>query len=208
METNEIKPLYTQVLIVGGGITGLSAALFLLAQGINPLVIERHKATSVHPRARGFDIRTMELLRELGLSEKVREAGKALGPSWGIMTNKSLVDALAKKKRHKTAGMKFPSQMKGVESLAAMSPESGARCIQDLSEPVLLQAARERGAQILFHTELLSFNQHEQGITGVIGNRETGEQQLVHAGYMIAADGAKSEIGEALHAKSDGPGAL
>jgi len=120
-----------QVLIVGGGISGLSAALFLLKQGITPLLVERHKSTSIHPRARGFDVRTMELYRELQLSEPIREAGKALAAAWGIHTGSSIAEVLKKIKPREGEGIKFPAQMKGMEVLAAQSPETGARCTQD-----------------------------------------------------------------------------
>lgn len=206
---NDLSNLpHVPVLIVGGGVTGLSAALFLLQQGVKPLLIEKHQSTSIHPRARGFDTRTMELMRTLGLSETIREAGKSLAPSWGILTGKSLAQALAKKKQRKKEGIKFPSQMKGLEAVAMMSPETGARCTQDLSEPVLLQAVLDRGADVAFHTELLSFSMNEAGTTAVIKDRQTGEQQMINADYMIAADGAGSRIREMLQAKWEGKGSL
>jgi putative polyketide hydroxylase len=204
METDKKVP----VLIIGGGISGLTAALFLLKHDVIPLVIERHRSTSIHPRARGFDIRTMELYRELGLSEQIREAGKALSPGWGIHTSSSLAAALKKIKPREGKAIQFPIQMKGLEALAAESPEIGARCTQDLSEPVLLEAAKERGAEISFFTELLSFQQNETGVTAIVRNRETGEQQIILADYMIAADGAKSNIREALNAETTGKGVL
>ncbi|MDN5285318.1 MAG: 2,4-dichlorophenol 6-monooxygenase [Mucilaginibacter sp.] len=204
METDKKVP----VLIVGGGISGLTAALFLLKHNIIPLVIERHRSTSIHPRARGFDIRTMELYRELSLSEQIREVGKALSPGWGIYTNSSLAGALKKVKPRKGAALQSPIQMKGLEALAAESPEMNARCTQDLSEPVLLEAAKERGAEIFFFTELLSFQQDEAGVTAIIRHRETGEQQTLQADYMIAADGAKSNIRETLKAETIGKGVL
>ncbi|GHO62276.1 hypothetical protein KSC_011680 [Ktedonobacter sp. SOSP1-52] len=54
--------LRVPVLIVGGGIVGLSASLFLLQQDIPFLLVERHSGTSIHPRARGVNNRTMILL--------------------------------------------------------------------------------------------------------------------------------------------------
>lgn len=193
----------TDVIIVGAGVAGLSAALFLLQQGITPLLVERHKGTSIHPRARGFDVRTMELYRELGLAEAIREAGKALAPAWGILHDTSLADALAKRKRLKK---QRPEKM--FEGLGALSPEMGARCTQDLSEPVLLAAALERGADIRFYTELLSFTQDDSGVLAVLRNRENGEEWQVQALYLIAADGAKSPVRTALHASTVGKGAL
>jgi 2-polyprenyl-6-methoxyphenol hydroxylase-like FAD-dependent oxidoreductase len=207
MAAKEISQINTPVLIVGGGITGLSAALFLLHQGIAPLLVERKPSVSIQPKARGFDIRTMELLREINLSEQIREAGKALSPSRGILTNQSLAKALEKRKPKKEK-FPYPSPMKGLESIAALSPETPARCTQDLSEPILLHAARQRGANIQLNTELLSFSQGEESITAIISNRETGVQTKVIADYIIAADGAKSFIRETLKAKTQGKGAL
>ena len=193
----------TEVIIIGGGVVGLSAALFLLHQGITPLLVERHKSTSIHPRARGFDVRTMELYRELGLADAIREAGKALAPAWGILHDDSMAEALKKRK---------PSKKKGPENmfkeLSVFSPETAARCTQDLSEPVLLAAAKERGAGIHFHTELLSFTQDASGVTAVLRNRDSGEERQVQARYLIAADGAKSSIRETLRASTVGKGPI
>ncbi|MBV9229927.1 MAG: FAD-dependent oxidoreductase, partial [Chloroflexi bacterium] len=63
------------VLIVGGGLVGLSTSLFLTQHGIPSLLVERHPGTAIHPRARGINFRTMELFRELGVEEQLRAAG-------------------------------------------------------------------------------------------------------------------------------------
>src|SRR5437588_9661643 len=68
----------TPVLIVGGGLVGLSTSLFLTQHGIPSLLVERHASTAIHPRARGINFRTMELFRELGLEEPLRVAGAEL----------------------------------------------------------------------------------------------------------------------------------
>lgn len=200
--------LHVPVLIAGGGITGLSAALFLLQQGVRPLLVERHRSTSIHPRARGFDIRTMELFRELGVGEAVREAGKALGPAWGVLRADTLAEALKGLKPREGGPITYPSQLKGLESLAALTPESGARCTQDLAEPVLRTAAEERGATLLFYTEMISFSQDDSGVTAVLQNRETGETTTVTADYLIAADGAGSPVRQKLQLPVAGPGVL
>ena len=54
------------VLIVGGGLVGLSTSLFLSWYGISSLLVERHAGISLHPRAAGFNARTLELFRLLG----------------------------------------------------------------------------------------------------------------------------------------------
>lgn len=64
----------TPVLIVGGSMVGLSAALFLARQGVRPLLVERHPEISTHPRAQAASPRTMELLDGIGLGDQVRAA--------------------------------------------------------------------------------------------------------------------------------------
>jgi putative polyketide hydroxylase len=39
------------VLVVGGGITGLSSALFLAWHGVPCVLVERHPDLLIHPRA-------------------------------------------------------------------------------------------------------------------------------------------------------------
>ena len=194
------------VLIVGGGVVGLSAALFLLQQGIVPLLVEKHAGTSIHPRARGFDIRSMELFRSLGLSEDIREAGKALDPAWGIIIDTSMASAVSKRKP--VDKRKGPEMLVKAANMDNLSPETGARCTQDLSEPVLLAAAKARGAQVAFNTLCTSFTQDDTGVTAYLRHRETGETQTVRANYMIAADGAGSGIRQALNATTEGAGSL
>ncbi|NML21460.1 hypothetical protein HHL16_11275 [Pseudoflavitalea sp. G-6-1-2] len=193
------------VLIAGGGVVGLSAALFLLEQGIPVVLIEKHSGTSIHPRARGFDTRTMEIFRETGLSAPIREAGKALAPAWGIYRNSSLVKSISKRKANSKTS---PVNMLGIQALLQMSPEFVARCTQDLSEPVLLEAVIKRGGTVMFHAELTKFTQDMNGVTAHILHRGTGEKTFIRSSWMIAADGAKSSIRESLKAKTTGRGSM
>jgi 2-polyprenyl-6-methoxyphenol hydroxylase-like FAD-dependent oxidoreductase len=60
------------VLIVGGGPSGASTALFLARYGIPSLVISKHRSTANTPRAHIFNQRAMEALRDAGLEEILR----------------------------------------------------------------------------------------------------------------------------------------
>ncbi len=73
------------VLIVGGSLVGLSVAMFLALHGIKSLVIEKHRGTAIHPRAGYFQLRTIEMLRQAGIEDKVIEAAHALyDPNGGL----------------------------------------------------------------------------------------------------------------------------
>lgn len=64
----------TSVLVIGGGLVGLSSALFLAWQGVPTILIEKHPGSSPHPRAIGYTHRTMELLRAVGIEDKIPRA--------------------------------------------------------------------------------------------------------------------------------------
>src|ERR1700744_4763555 len=91
--------LSVPVLVVGAGVTGLSASLFLAPQGGRALLVERREGPSLHPRARGVNGRTMELMRELGLADEIRAAGERLAPAVGIHAGQSLVEGLERQGR-------------------------------------------------------------------------------------------------------------
>jgi putative polyketide hydroxylase len=54
---------HVPVLIAGGGLAGLSAAMFLARLGVRTVLAERYPTTSIHPRARGQNPVVMEALR-------------------------------------------------------------------------------------------------------------------------------------------------
>ncbi|WPV66091.1 FAD-dependent oxidoreductase [Chitinophaga sp. LS1] len=195
----------TQVLIVGGGITGLTAALFLAQQGVNFILIEKQKGTSIHPRARTIDIRTMELFRGLGLSEELREGGKALAPAWGILRGINLVETLNTTKSDIIGNANFPKQFAAMKALGEKSPESVCRCTQDISEAIIYQKAKHH--DLRFNHQLLTFQQDENSVAAVVKNKETEEIYTIQANYMIAADGANSMIRKQLEIPLAGHGA-
>ncbi|MBO0790052.1 MAG: FAD-dependent monooxygenase [Ktedonobacteraceae bacterium] len=196
---------HVPVLIVGGGIVGLSASLFLSHQGIASLLVERHAGTSIHPRARGVNGRTMELYRELGIDEKLRAAGAELADTFGIFRGRTLAEVIEARPR-KVEGKK--RKLPGAGLIANLSPTTASRGTQDKFEPVLLAAARECGGDLRFNTELLSFEQDGEGVTAIVRERADGREYTVRADYMIAADGAGSRVRSALGVLTSGSGSL
>ncbi|MBX9703657.1 MAG: FAD-dependent oxidoreductase, partial [Silvanigrellaceae bacterium] len=66
-------PVTIPVLIVGAGPVGLCMALGLARAGIECLLVEKHPTTTNHPKARGVNIRSMEIFRLWGLETAMRE---------------------------------------------------------------------------------------------------------------------------------------
>src|SRR5712672_3595727 len=64
-----------EVLIAGAGPTGLVLALWLAKLGIRVRIIDKSAEPGTTSRALALQARTLELYRQLGLAEKVVEAG-------------------------------------------------------------------------------------------------------------------------------------
>ncbi|KAF2099151.1 FAD-binding monooxygenase-like protein [Rhizodiscina lignyota] len=196
-------PTHVPVLIIGGGIVGLSASLCLSRHGVHSLAIERHSGTSIHPRARSVNARTMELFRHLGIDDLVREAGASMSATFGMHTGQSLKEVIEAKQRTKGV-RKLP--LRGLS--ATISPVSGAFVTQDMIEPVLVDAARQHGGDVRFYIECVGVEQHGDSVTATLRDRESGVTSIVRADYLIAADGAKSPIRAHLGVRVTGQGTM
>ncbi|WP_326675538.1 FAD-dependent oxidoreductase [Streptomyces sp. NBC_01237] len=196
---NENVDLRVPVLIVGGSLVGLSASLFLGRLGVEHLLVEKHAATSTHPRGRGNNVRTMEVFRVAGAEPLIRDAASVLADNHGILQAFSLT------------GGEEEWLFKEIDpggALARFSPSGWCLCSQNDLEPVLLDHAREQGGDLRFSSELMSFAQDASGVTAVVKNRESGEHTTVRADYLIAADGPRSPIREQLRIGRSGAGDL
>jgi putative polyketide hydroxylase len=181
----------TSVLVAGGGLVGLTAALVLRHHGVAVTVAEKRTTPSPQPKARRFHVRSMEIFRELGLAGLVREAARDLADHDHMAEGHTLAQAA-----------QLPLwQPAGQQPVADISPELPCLIAQDLLEPLLRTAAARAGAVVLPGTALTGFEQDGDGVTGLLGDT------AIRARYLIAADGAHSSVREALGITRSGRGA-
>jgi putative polyketide hydroxylase len=178
------------VLIVGAGLAGLSAAMFLGVHGVPALVVERHPTTSIYPKARGQFPHTMEALRVAGVDQRMLAAGPK-DPGMRIVVGESVTGRIYK-----------DLLIDENPDFSALSPAPWANASQEAAEPILLERARELGAEVRFATELLDFTQDADGVTAELS---TGP---VRARYLVAADGHRSPVRHALGIGTHGRGEL
>jgi len=189
-------PINREVLIVGGGLNGLTTALLLAHHGVECLVVERHPDTSIQYKFAGISPRSMEIFRSLGIEEEIRAKRTGDQQAGGVARGKNLADPAIEWMR--------PHAWPDINGL---SPTPPATCDQHVLEPILRAHAERLGADVRFNTELVSFVQDGE-VRALIRNRETGEEQEVQAAYLTGADGANGTTREAVGIAHNGPGVL
>src|SRR5262245_47400602 len=184
------------VVIAGGGLIGLSTAMFLAQQGIASIAVERLKGGSRLPRAAHFHMRTLELFRLAGIEDEVkRRSEDDFLPEGAIIA----MDNLSGKKLADIIG----SLNAGVE---ALSPCRRLFISQPSLKPILRRRAKEAGAQLLEGYAVASVAQDDNGVTVTAKNVDSGESKELRGRYLVGADGAHSVVRELLGIPLDGRG--
>ena len=185
------------VAIIGGGLVGLSTAMFLAQHGVPSLTIERLRGGSPLPRAAHFHLRTLELFRAAGIDDDVRaQSEKEFLPEGAIIA----MDSLAGRKLADI----IPSLNVGVDD--DLSPCRRLFVSQPGLEPILRGRAEQAGAEVLEGHEVVSAHQDDDGVTVTARSADSGADRTIRAGYVVAAEGAHSTQREALDIPFDGRG--
>ncbi|HEY3614881.1 MAG TPA: FAD-dependent monooxygenase [Gaiellales bacterium] len=185
------------VVIVGGSLVGLSTAVFLGAQGVPSLVVERHPGTAIHPRAALVSQRSIELFRTLGMQAEIESAAAAeFVQNGAIMSVESLGG--------KELAWYFRSINEGVEDL---SPSPRLFVTQIGLEPILRRRAQAYGARLEYSSEVVGLAQDSDGVD-VRVRAGDGSERTVRTRYAVAADGVKSGVRDLLGIANHGHGSF
>ncbi|MEV5964264.1 FAD-dependent monooxygenase [Kribbella sp. NPDC051952] len=181
----------TAVLVVGGGVTGLSLALLLAQQGVRPILVERHPSTAIMPKARAFNPRTLEIYRALGLEGEIRrhtsllaDFPEMIGAETLTGTERFRLDLLAH-----------------VRPPEGVSPTDWALIDQDDLERILRAHAERYGADVRFGAELISLDQDADGVRATV--RDQQAEYVIQADYLVAADGHRAGVRHKLGIGAD-----
>ncbi len=160
------------VVIVGGGPTGLMTACELKIAGINAVVLERRTEVVREYRALTLHTRSIEILAMRDILDRFVSHGKQL----------SKVEYA------------FLETWLDVSKLDSSTPYT-LWIPQNITESLLKEYAEELGVKILYGYEVVSLRENEQSVLLEARNKN-GESHEFQASYVVGADGARSIVRE------------
>ncbi|MFJ3097526.1 rifampin monooxygenase [Streptomyces hydrogenans] len=154
------------VLVIGGGPTGLTLASELRLWGLTPLVLEKAPEPSGHSRALGLHVRSIEVMDQRGLLDRF----------------------LARGKQHRVGGFfaglgtHWPEDLDTAHSYVLGIP-------QNVTEELLEEHALDRGVEIRRGRELVGLVQDGEGVTA-----ELADGTRLRARWLVGCDGGRSTV--------------
>jgi 2-polyprenyl-6-methoxyphenol hydroxylase-like FAD-dependent oxidoreductase len=158
------------VIVAGGGPTGVMLASELRLQGVHALVLEKDAAPTGHARALGLHVRSIEVMDQRGLLERFLAHGQQY-PVGGFF-----------------AGISKPTP----DRLDTAHPYI-LGIPQTTTERLLTEHAVELGVEIRRGCELVGLSQDDHGVTV-----ELADGTRLRSRYLVGCDGGRSTVRKLL----------
>ncbi|GAA2302189.1 FAD-dependent oxidoreductase [Nonomuraea roseoviolacea subsp. roseoviolacea] len=176
----------TDVLIVGAGPTGLTLACDLARRGVACRVIDRAEGPSTASRAKTIQPRALEVADDLGVADRVLEAGVVHVPTRHYDRDRVVSEAV-----EVAVGMAVP----GV-------PYAPVWLSQPRFEHILRDRLTELGGTVEWGAAASAVEQDGDSVE--VTMRTAAGEQRVRARYVVGCDGGRSTVRDQIGARLEG----
>ena len=188
------------VVVVGSGAVGATAALLLASHGLRCIVVEQRREPSSCPAAQMISSRTMQIWREIDVARDVA----ALSVSLHHMDGVSVCTTVGRPELGRIALVDPPHTPVNVDG----PPDSmGAVALPpDILEPLLWLNLRDNPRiDLRSGWKYLSHSEFADGVAVSVADTHTGTTDVIVGDYVLAADGSCSSVRRALQVAMTGP---
>jgi len=192
------------VLIVGGGPTGLTLAIDLGRRGVRAVLVEQKQRPAFLPKMERVNARTMEIYRRMGLAQKIRAAGLRSDCPMDVYIVLALNEPPLLR-------LHYPSVAQAQAEIRAASdgtlPLEPYQLISQYTLEPLLKAVAETmpSLRVRFGCEFLSLQQDGNGVTAKV-RADGGDPEELRAAYLVGCDGGTSPVRKELGIGLSGEG--
>lgn len=165
-----------EILIVGAGPTGLTAALELARRGYRPRIVDRDSGPTPLSKAVGIAAHTLDLLEPSGVAERLIGAGTRIERGYVWYQNRRI------------GTIDFTSLPHRYNFLLSLP--------QSETERIISTALAEKGIAVEWQTALTGMNPNGSGIDVMLGGSNGHARALeeIHCDYVYGADGIHSAV--------------
>ncbi len=189
-----------RVLIVGAGPVGQLAALLLAQHGFGSVLIDKRTKTLSAPKAHAINARTLEICDSIGVSaERLRQLGASANEGGEVRFVGTLTGT-------EFGCLPYERQDEGAFEFTPFP-------LSNIPQPVFEQEleAHVRGNSFVDFrrgVECTALYEVDEHVDATLIALETGDEETQTFDYVIAADGAGSNIRDSLGIEMEGPEAL
>ncbi len=196
---NDLPHDTTDVLIVGGGPSGLIASLLLAELNVSSIVVERNAFTDEHPKAHELNARSIEILQYVGITEEVLSAEASdIDTASRILFCRTIneelgrIDLFADPDRKQ----KYDDHLRQTLTYLNLSQSEFEKILVAHVEASPLIDLR-------FAQRWESFEETENGLRSIVSDSD--RTYTVQSKYLFGCDGASSRVRRAIGIEMEGP---